>query len=99
MGFQAPGTRGRLLHDGAPEIKIFGDYIPIKARIEEISSLSAHADQKEILNWLKGFKRPPQTTFLIHGEPQASDALRVKIADSLHWKCHIPTQNEKVKLD
>lgn len=97
-GFQALGTRGRLLQQRSSEIKIHGQYVPVKAKIEEISTLSAHADQTEIINWLKNFKTPPKKTFIVHGEPQASDVLRVKIQDSLGWSCHIPKFLESIEL-
>jgi metallo-beta-lactamase family protein len=90
VGFQALGTRGRLLKEGASEVKIYGEYIPVRAEITEIPLLSAHADQREILGWLRQFKEPPQKTFIVHGEPQASDVLRVRIKDSLGWNCEIP---------
>lgn len=98
-GYQAPGTRGRLLADSAPEIKMFGTYIPVKARIETISSLSAHADQGEILSWLKGFKTPPKKTFIVHGELQAANALRIKIQDTLNWFAEVPTALSIKNLD
>ncbi len=98
VGYQAAGTRGRLLRDGVPEVKIYGRFVQVKARIEEISGLSAHADQVEIMNWLRGFKTKPRTTFLVHGEPQPCDALRVKIEHSLGWHCHMPHPGEKVAI-
>ncbi|MBI3541816.1 MAG: MBL fold metallo-hydrolase [Deltaproteobacteria bacterium] len=97
-GFQAAGTRGRLLRDGIPELKMFGHYVPVKARIEEISSLSAHADQAETIAWLKGFRTAPRQTFIVHGEPPASDALRVRIQDALGWDVQIPAQFQSVEL-
>lgn len=98
VGFQAAGTRGRLLRDGIPELKMHGRYIPVRARVEEMTTLSAHADQTEILDWLGKFQKPPQTMFLVHGEPQASDALRVKTKDTLGWNCRIPKPMEMVSL-
>lgn len=98
VGFQAAGTRGSLLRDKIPELKMYGQYVQVNAKVEEISSLSAHADQKEILMWLKGFSKPPKKTFIIHGEPQASDALRVRIQDTLDWEVQIPKQFEIVNL-
>jgi metallo-beta-lactamase family protein len=97
-GYQAPGTRGRLLQSGISELKFHGQYTPVKAHIEEISTLSAHADQKEILSWLRNIKSAPKKTFIVHGEPQASDALRVKIQDNLGWECRIPKFLETVEL-
>jgi metallo-beta-lactamase family protein len=99
VGYQAPGTRGRLLKDGASELKIHGKYIPVQAEIREISDLSAHADQREIIRWLKGFRTPPQKIFINHGEPQASDALRVKIRDSLGWESIVAKESEIYSLE
>ncbi len=98
VGYQAAGTRGRLLKDGAPEIKIHGNFIKAKAQVAEISGLSAHADQPETLNWLRHFRRPPHQTFIVHGEPQPADALRLKIEDSLGWSCYVPQRGECVQL-
>jgi len=95
-GFQAAGTRGRLLADGSGELKIHGEYFPVRARTEILHHLSAHADQKEILAWLRGFNHPPKHTFITHGEPQAADALRVRVRDELGWQTHIPKQNEEI---
>jgi len=94
VGYQAEGTRGRQLLEGANELKIFGKYYPVKAKIAHLESLSAHADQKELLNWMKDIKNIPETTFLVHGEPLALDAFRVKIRDEYGWKVHIPKQSE-----
>lgn len=90
VGYQAEGTRGRLLLDGAHEIKFYGKYYAVKAQVHHIQSLSAHADQTEILNWLGSIKNVPEKVFLIHGEPLASDALRVKLQDSLGWNVVVP---------
>ncbi|MGY5846937.1 MBL fold metallo-hydrolase RNA specificity domain-containing protein [Salegentibacter sp. HM20] len=98
VGFQAEGTRGRQLQEGAHEIKIFGKYCEVKASILQIHSLSAHADQEELLQWIKPIKNIPEQTFLIHGEPMASDVLRVKIKDTLKWPVTIPGLNEVYKL-
>jgi len=98
VGYQAAGTRGRLLKDGAEELKIHGRYFPIKCKIEQIFGLSAHADQNETLNWLRGFTDPPIRTFINHGEPQASDVLRTKITDTLGWTCSVPRLGETVRL-
>lgn len=99
VGFQAAGTRGRLLLDGIPELKMYGQYVPVRAHVESLSSLSAHADQAEMIAWLKGFRTSPKKTFIVHGEPQAADALRVRIQDSLKWIAEIPTQFEEKQLE
>lgn len=90
VGYQAEGTRGRQLLEGAHELKFFGKYYPVKANIQHIESLSAHADQAGIISWLSEIKNIPEQTFLIHGEPTASDVLRVKIKDTYGWQVTIP---------
>lgn len=97
-GFQAAGTRGRALKDGAHEIKIHGNYYKVKAKIEEISSFSAHADQSEMIRWMKNIKKKPERTFLVHGEHSAQEAFRVKIQDTLGFAITIPLQNEEYLL-
>lgn len=94
VGYQAEGTRGRQLYEGAHEIKLFGKYYPVKANIRHLESLSAHADQNELLDWMKSIKNVPEAVFLIHGEPLALDAFRVKIESVNGWRPHIPKLNE-----
>ncbi len=94
VGYQAEGTRGRQLFEGAQEIKFFGKYYPVKAKIHHIESLSAHADQHGLLDWMSAIKNIPEEVFLIHGEPTALDAFRVKIKDTYNWKATIPKLNE-----
>lgn len=89
-GYQAEGTRGRQLLEGATEIKIYGKYYPVKAEVFNIHSLSAHADQSELLDWLSDIEKAPEKTFIVHGEPQAADTLRVKIKDTFGWTSQIP---------
>jgi metallo-beta-lactamase family protein len=98
-GFQAGGTRGAAMLAGAETIKIHGQHIPVRAQVEKLDSLSAHADANEILGWLRGFKTPPKTVFIIHGEPDASDALRRRITEELGWRCSVPEYRESVTLD
>ncbi len=100
VGYQAEGTRGRQLLDGAHEIKFFGKYYPVKAKIKHIESLSAHADQKELLNWLNSIKNIPEKVYLIHGEPSALEIFKNKIQDTYNWKVSIPklSQIEKIVL-
>ncbi len=90
VGYQAEGTRGRQLLDGAYELKFFGKYYPVKAEVHHIESLSAHADQQGLLDWTSNIKNIPEETFLIHGEPTAQDAFRVKLHDTHGWKVTIP---------
>lgn len=97
-GFQAAGTRGAAMVAGAPTIKIHGEQIPVNAEVANLSMLSAHADADEIMRWLKGITKPPRMTFITHGEPSASEALRKRIEDELDWQCTIPVQGERVAL-
>ncbi|GGW71693.1 metallo-beta-lactamase family protein [Winogradskyella epiphytica] len=98
VGYQAEGTGGRLLKEGAHEIKIYGKYFPVKATIKSIDSLSAHADQNDLINWMSNIKNKPENVFLIHGEPSALDAFRVKIKDTYHWNVSIPKLNDVEKV-
>ncbi len=95
VGYQAEGTRGRALHNRAYEIKIYRKYYRVTAQVKEISSLSAHADQQEMMDWMKQFKKKPQKIFLVHGEPQAQEAFRIKISDVLEIQSVLPKQNEE----
>ncbi len=83
---------------GTDSIKIHGGYVPVRAEVQNLSMLSAHADSDEILRWLRGFKAPPRMTFISHGEPAASEALRQRIESELGWRCKIPEHLEKAVL-
>jgi len=98
VGFQAAGTRGRQLVDGARHVKIFGQHVPVHARIEKIDGMSAHADAGEIVRWLRTFPRAPRKTYLVHGEVVAQDALKARITKELGWNVEIPTHGQKVDL-
>lgn len=98
VGFQAAGTRGRQLLDGQRTVKIHGEMVPVQAHVTVIGAMSAHADSAEILRWLRGFTRPPRSTFLVHGEPAAMDALSASIAASLGWQTRMPGHGERVEL-
>jgi metallo-beta-lactamase family protein len=97
-GFQAGGTRGAALLAGADSIKIHGEYVAVRAEVVAPSNLSAHADYAEILDWLRGFERPPRHTYITHGEPDAADALRRRIDEALQWSCSVPEYRERVSL-
>jgi len=90
VGYQAEGTRGRQLLEGVHEIKFFGKYYPVKATVKHLESLSAHADQEDLLNWMSNIKNIPEKVYLVHGEPMALDTFRVKIKDTFHWNISIP---------
>ena len=99
VGFQAAGTRGRLLCDGAKQIKMLGQEVSVAAKIERLDSMSAHADATEIMRWLKNFMQPPQMTFIVHGEPQAAQALEQRIRAELNWPTHVAKHLERVDLN
>jgi metallo-beta-lactamase family protein len=98
VGFQAPGTRGDALVHGTPYVKMHGEYVPVRATVHSIDTLSAHADQAELLAWLATAPRPPRQAFVTHGEPEASDALRLQIRDRLGWPVLVPEALEKFTL-
>jgi metallo-beta-lactamase family protein len=97
-GYQAAGTRGRQLVDGQTSVKIHGETIPVHARIEQLESMSAHADSTEILHWLGGFTRAPQMTFIVHGEVAAMEALGASIGAKLGWVTRMPEHGERIEL-
>jgi metallo-beta-lactamase family protein len=97
-GFQAAGTRGAALAAGATEVKIHGEYVPVRAEVVKMDSMSAHADYSEILEWLRGFKRAPKRTFVTHGEPVAADEMRRRIEETLGWAVSVPEYGEKAVL-
>ncbi len=98
VGFQAEGTRGRRLVNGEKTLRIHGIDVPVNARVEQLESMSAHADSREIMRWLRGFKAPPTRTFLVHGEPSAMQALHGTITNELKWNVHMPQWNERVEV-
>lgn len=98
-GYQAGGTRGRLLLEGAKSIRIFKKDVPIHAEIYSLDSLSAHMDSSEILNWLKTSTKIPSITYLTHGEPAAADRLRFLISDQLGWQVKVATYSDVVDID
>ncbi len=98
VGYQAAGTRGRLLVDGATTIKLLGRVYPVAARVERIDSMSAHADYSETMRWLTGFTRPPQMTYLVHGDAPALTALAARISTQKNWPVHIAAHLERVEI-
>jgi metallo-beta-lactamase family protein len=97
-GFQAAGTRGRKMVDGAREVKIHGEWIDIRAEVADLDMLSAHADANEILRWLGSFDQAPRRTFIVHGEEDASSALARRIESELGWQCQIPSMGLRSEL-
>jgi metallo-beta-lactamase family protein len=97
VGFQAAGTRGARLQEGAQLVKIHGEEVPVKARVATISGFSAHADEEELSRWLASFPSPPRKTFLVHGEPNALAAAKARM-DRLGWTAQVPRHLEEVEL-
>jgi metallo-beta-lactamase family protein len=97
-GFQAGGTRGAAMLAGASQIKIHSEHVPVRSEVVNLDMLSAHADADEIMGWLRNFDRPPRMTFVTHGEPAASDALRHRIEEELAWPCRVPAYRDEVEL-
>jgi len=97
-GYQAAGTRGAALAGGAKEIKIHGEYVPVRAEVASLGSLSAHADRGELLGWLAQLPSAPRRVFVTHGEPVAADRLRQAIEEKWHWPCLVPEHMQAVDL-
>ena len=98
-GFQAGGTRGADMVAGATEVKIHGDYVPIRAEVKNIDSLSGHADYREMLAWMGAAQTPPRCVFVTHGEASAADAMRRHIEERLHWSAEVPEHMQRTVLD
>ncbi|WP_395044121.1 MBL fold metallo-hydrolase RNA specificity domain-containing protein [Flavobacterium sp.] len=98
IGYQAEGTRGRKLLEGAKDIKIHGKYYEVKANILEIEGLSAHGDQQDLLNWLSELENKPKKVFLVHGENIPADELRIKINEKYGFECVVPLMGQEFEL-
>jgi metallo-beta-lactamase family protein len=98
IGFQAPGTRGFTIKSGAPEVRIFGGTVPIRAQIAAFEQFSDHADPPELLEWLRTFPQKPGVTYLVHGEPAASSQLRDTMTKELGWNAQIAEWMQKVEV-
>ena len=97
-GFQAAGTLGRRIVDGAQSVRMWGDEYPVRARVFTIGGLSAHADRDALLGWLGHFRKPPRQTWVVHGEPLAAHALRDAIRERLRWRAEVPAQGQVAEL-
>jgi metallo-beta-lactamase family protein len=98
IGFQAPGTRGFAIKSKSDEVKIFGDVIPIRAQVAALEQFSDHADPPELLEWLRTFRNRPESTYLVHGEPDASGQLRDLMKTELGWNVQVAQYLEKVEV-
>ena len=97
-GFQVGGSRGAKMVEGAREIKLHGEYVPVNAQVSHLEGFSGHADADGLMAWLRALDRAPEQVFVVHGEPAASDALRSRIQDELGWKVRVPQHGETVTL-
>jgi len=99
IGYQAEGTRGRLMLEGVRTIKSHGQQVPVRAKIEQIDGFSGHPDSNEILAWLMGVNVKPQTAFIVHGEADSSAALAQRIREKLGWRVEVPEFGQSFELD
>ncbi len=98
IGFQAPGTRGYTIKNGAETVKMFGQEVPIRAQVAALEQFSDHADTPELLEWLHTFQHPPRQTYLVHGEPAAASELRNTITEELGWNVQVAAYRQKVEV-
>lgn len=98
VGYQAIGTRGRALVDGAEQVKMHGELVPVRARVEQIAEFSVHADANELIEWLGSTSEAPGQVFVVHGEAGAADAFSDSIVSKLGWKSHAPKDGEQAVL-
>lgn len=98
VGYQAAGTRGQAIVNGAADTMIHGQYYPVRAQVHNLSSLSAHGDYREILTWLRKIQQVPEQVYVTHGEPCAADAMRLHIQNRLGWSARVPEMGESVNI-
>jgi metallo-beta-lactamase family protein len=98
VGYQAAGTRGRQVADGASEVKILGQWVPVRCKVEQVGGFSAHADWREIIRWLEDMPAAPRQTFVTHGEPAAAEAMAGHIRERFGWEVVVPQYGEKFSL-
>jgi metallo-beta-lactamase family protein len=97
-GFQVPGSRGGRLVSGATEVKVMGQYVAVKAQVHHLEGLSGHADADGLIAWMRQMPTAPKQVMVVHGEPEASDALRIRIEDTLGWPARVPQAGECLRL-
>src|SRR5579862_625466 len=98
VGYQAEGSGGRALQNGAKFLRIHGEEVPVRAQVVELGQLSAHAGKSELLRWLSGIQAPPKQTFLVHGETSGLTSLRDAITAQYHWPVTIPAYKQSFDL-
>jgi metallo-beta-lactamase family protein len=99
VGYQSVGTLGRIILDGAEEVRLFGEIQPVRARIEKISGFSAHADQNELLKWISSLEKAPRKVFVTHGEEDQATAFGKFLTEKKGWNCVVPDYEQEVILD
>jgi len=99
VGYQAAGTLGRVIVDGAKKVRILGQHYPVKAKIVQINGFSAHADRDGLLNWLSSLRKPPRRLFVTHGESSVSQHFASLVRDKMEWKVAVPEYREEFLLD
>jgi len=98
VGYQAAGTLGRRVADGEKQVKVLGQWVPVRCRIEKIGGFSAHADWKEVIRWLEGMPSALKRAFVTHGEPEAAEAMAAHIRERFGWQIEVPQYGEKFEL-
>jgi len=98
VGYQAAGTTGRLVQDGAREVKVMKNWVPVRCRVETVGGFSAHADWKAVLRWLEGLPAAPKMVFTTHGEPVAAEAMAGHIRERFGWNVVVPQYEQTVEL-
>jgi metallo-beta-lactamase family protein len=98
VGYQAGGTLGRRVADGEKQVKVLGQWIPVKCKIDKIGGFSAHADWKEVIRWLEGMPSAPKKVFVTHGEPDAAEAMASHIRERFGWQIEVPQYGERFDL-
>jgi metallo-beta-lactamase family protein len=99
VGFQAAGTRGRSLQEGAKSVMIFGEEVPVRARVEAVHGLSAHADADGLVRWLRTAAKAPKRAFVVHGDPDPGRALAGRLESELGWSVTTPAYRDREPLD
>jgi metallo-beta-lactamase family protein len=99
VGYQAVGTRGRDLVEGASALKMHGRYVPVRAEVCQLEGFSVHADSDELVAWAAQMPAPPETAYVVHGEPEASASLARRLRTELDWNAVVPRDGETVRVD
>jgi metallo-beta-lactamase family protein len=97
-GYQVAGSRGGRLVDGAPEIKVMGQIVPVRAEVHHLRGMSGHADAQGLIGWMRQLPAAPAQVLVVHGEPAAADALRLRITRELGWSARVPRPSEVLPL-